>query len=169
MNSAVTPEAAVQALLPGMKVFIHGAAATPTPLIEAMCRHQDLSDVTLYHLHTEGPAGFLDKACRGRFRSVSFFTGAPLRGAVQEGLADFIPVFLSDIPQLFISRTIPLDAALVQVSPPDRHGQCSLGTSVDAARAGRGYGACCDCRNQSADAPYSGRYNAATFPNFRVD
>lgn len=135
MTSAVTPEAAVQALLPGMKVFIHGAAATPTPLIEAMCRRQDLSDVTLYHLHTEGPAAFLDEACRGRFRSVSFFTGAPLRGAVQEGLADFIPVFLSDIPQLFISRTIPLDAALVQVSPPDRHGQCSLGTSVDAARA----------------------------------
>jgi acyl-CoA hydrolase len=118
-----------------MNVFIHGAAATPTPLIEAMCQRDDLSAVTLYHLHTEGPAPFLAESCRGRFRSVSFFTGAPLRAAVQEGHADFVPVFLSDIPSLFTSRSIPLDAAIVQVSPPDRHGQCSLGTSVDAARA----------------------------------
>jgi acyl-CoA hydrolase len=118
-----------------MNIFIHGAAATPTPLLEAMCGREDLTGVTLYHLHTEGPAPFLSESCRGRFRSVSFFTGAPVRAAVQEGHADFVPVFLSDIPALFTNRTIPLDAALVQLSPPDRHGQCSLGTSVDAARA----------------------------------
>ncbi len=135
MTRAVAAQDAVQALRSGMNVFIHGAAATPTPLIEAMCQRDDLSAVTLYHLHTEGPAPFLAESCRGRFRSVSFFTGAPLRAAVQEGHADFVPVFLSDIPSLFTSRSIPLDAAIVQVSPPDRHGQCSLGTSVDAARA----------------------------------
>jgi len=135
MTRAVAAQDAVQALRSGMNVFIHGAAATPTPLLEAMCRREDLNGVTLYHLHTEGPAPFLAESCRGRFRSVSFFTGAPLRAAVQEGYADFVPVFLSDIPTLFTSRTIPLDAAIVQVSPPDRHGQCSLGTSVDAARA----------------------------------
>jgi acyl-CoA hydrolase len=66
---------------------------------------------------------------------VSFFTGAPLRKAVQDGVADFVPIFLSDIPGLFSGGAIPLDAALVQLSPPDRHGLCSLGTSVDAARA----------------------------------
>jgi len=135
MTRAVAAQDAVQALRSGMNVFIHGAAATPTPLLEAMCRREDLNGVTLYHLHTEGPAPFLAESCRGRFRSVSFFTGAPLRNAVQEGHADFVPVFLSDIPALFTSRSIPLDAAIVQVSPPDRHGQCSLGTSVDAARA----------------------------------
>jgi acyl-CoA hydrolase len=135
MTRAVAAQDAVQALRSGMNVFIHGAAATPTPLIEAMCQRDDLSAVTLYHLHTEGPAPFLAESCRGRFRSVSFFTGAPLRAAVQEGHADFVPVFLSDIPSLFTSRSIPLDAAIVQVSPPDRHDQCSLGTSVDAARA----------------------------------
>ncbi len=135
MTHAVPAEDAVQALRSGMNIFVHGAAATPTPLLEAMCGREDLTAVTLYHLHTEGPAPFLSESCRGRFRSVSFFTGAPLRAAVQEGLADFVPVFLSDIPALFTSRTIPLDAALVQLSPPDRHGQCSLGTSVDAARA----------------------------------
>lgn len=135
MTRAVAAQDAVQVLRSGMHVFIHGAAATPTPLLEAMCRREDLNGVTLYHLHTEGPAPFLAESCRGRFRSVSFFTGAPLRAAVQEGSADFIPVFLSDIPSLFTSRSIPLDAAIVQVSPPDRHGQCSLGTSVDAARA----------------------------------
>ncbi|MFM7056714.1 MAG: acetyl-CoA hydrolase/transferase family protein [Planctomycetota bacterium] len=135
MTNAVSAEDAVQALRSGMKIFIHGAAATPTPLLEAMCRREDLTDVTLYHLHTEGAAPFLAESCRGRFRSVSFFTGAPVRAAVQAGHADFVPVFLSDIPGLFTSRTIPLDAALLQLSPPDRHGQCSLGTSVDAARA----------------------------------
>jgi 4-hydroxybutyrate CoA-transferase len=119
----------------GMRVFIHGGAATPTPLIEALCARTDLEDVRLYHLHLEGPVPFADAACSGRFRSTSLFTGAALRGPVAEGRADFIPVFLSDIPGLFTSGRIPLDAALVQVSPPDKHGFCSLGTSVDAARA----------------------------------
>lgn len=128
-------DAPVQLLRSGMHIFLHGAAATPTPLVEALCRREDLHDVTLYHMHTEGPAPFLDESCRNRFRSVSFFTGAAVRTAVQNGSADFIPIFLSDIPGLFTSRTIPLDAAIVQLSPPDRHGLCSLGTSVDAARA----------------------------------
>ena len=68
-------------------------------------------------------------------RAVSLFTGAPLRKAVNEGTADHVPIFLSDIPGLFHSRQVPLDVAILQLSPPDRHGLCSLGTSVDAARA----------------------------------
>jgi acyl-CoA hydrolase len=104
-------------------------------LIEALAERTDLEDVRLYHLHTEGPAPFADPCYEGRFLSISLFIGAPLRKAVEEGRADFIPIFLSDIPSLFTSRTVPLDAAIVQVSPPDRHGYCSLGTSVDAAKA----------------------------------
>jgi acyl-CoA hydrolase len=119
----------------GTNVFIHGACATPTPLIEAMCRRTDLEGVKLYHLHTAGPAPFAAPDRAKEFRSVSLFTGAPLRTAIAEGRADFVPIFLSDIPELFRSGQVPLDVALIQVSPPDRHGMCSLGTSCDAALA----------------------------------
>ena len=132
---AVSADEAVSVISAGMRVFIHGAAATPTPLIDALCRRRDLADVTLYHLHTAGPAPFADPEHQGRFRSVSLFTGAPVRDAVGEGRADFVPIFLSDIPRLFTSRAIELDVALLQVSEPDRHGYCTLGTSVDAALA----------------------------------
>lgn len=129
-----TADEALAHVRSGMRVFVHGAAATPTPLLEALVR-RDVHDVTLYHLHTNGPAPFLDPAHRARFRSVSLFAGPVVRSAINEGVADFMPVFLSDIPKLFLSRTIDLDVALLQVSPPDRHGCCSLGTSVDAALA----------------------------------
>jgi len=133
--TALSAEEAVRPLRSGMRVFIHGAAATPTPLLEALCQRRDLEHVTLYHMHTNGPAPFVAPECQDRFLSVSLFIGAPVREAVNQGRADFIPVFLSDIPGLFRNRTIPLDAALIQVSPPDRHGFCTLGTSVDSARA----------------------------------
>jgi acyl-CoA hydrolase len=132
---AAAPEDAVRTIQSGMRVFVHGAAATPTPLLDALVRSTGLRDVTLYHLHTAGPAPFVDPEHRHRFRSVSLFTGAPVRQAIDEGAADFMPVFLSDIPALFLSGRIPLDVALLQLSPPDGHGYCSLGTSVDAALA----------------------------------
>lgn len=134
-NGVASADEAVSLITSGMRVFVHGAAATPTPLLDAMARRTDLADVTVYHLHTEGPMAFAAPEHRGRFRSVSLFTGPELRGAVAEGRADFVPVFLSDIPSLFQSGRIPLDVALLQVSPPDRHGYCTLGTSVDAALA----------------------------------
>jgi acyl-CoA hydrolase len=118
-----------------MRAFVHGACATPTPLLEAMVRRTDLEDVRLYHLHLAGPVPFAEPEHSGRFRSVSFFTGAAQRRPIEEARADFIPIFLSDIPGLFHSGQIPLDVALLQLSPPDAHGWCSLGTSVDAARA----------------------------------
>jgi acyl-CoA hydrolase len=118
-----------------MRVFVHGAAATPTPLLEALARRTDLEGICLYHLHTEGPASFAEPGQAGRLLSISLFAGSALRPAIAEGRADFIPVFLSDVPELFTTRTIPLDAALVQLSPPDHHGLCTLGTSVDTARA----------------------------------
>lgn len=135
MTRGVTPNEAVAPIRSGMKVFVHGAAATPTALLDALARRTDLSDVTLYHLHTSGPAPFVNPEHVGRFRSVSLFTGAPVRRAIAEGRADFIPIFLSDIPWLFLSGQVKLDAALLTLSPPDRHGFCTLGTSVDGARA----------------------------------
>jgi 4-hydroxybutyrate CoA-transferase len=126
---------AVAHIRSGMRIFVHGAAATPLPLLEALCQRTDLEGVSLYHLHTEGPASFAEATQAGRLRSVSLFTGPALRSAVAEGRADFVPVFLSEIPRLFRSRRIPLDVAMVQLSPPDRHGLCTLGPSVDTARA----------------------------------
>lgn len=119
----------------GARVFVHGAAATPVALLDAIAARTDLEGVTLYHLHTAGTARFVAPEVAKRIRSVSFFVGKDVREAVLEGRADFIPVFLSDIPALFQSGAIPLDVAVVQCSPPDRHGYVSLGTSVDAARA----------------------------------
>lgn len=119
----------------GDRVFVHGASATPTPLLEAMCRRNDLENVTLYHMHTSGQCAFGEPKYQGRFFSVSLFTGAPLRGPIAEGRADFMPIFLSDIPALFSSGLLELDVALLQLSPPNSHGQASLGTSVDTALA----------------------------------
>ena len=134
-STGVSPQEVVAKIKSGDRVFVHGAAATPTPLLDALCERQDLEGVTLYHLHTEGHCAFADPVHRGRFRSVSLFVGPGLRAAVADGRADFMPVFLSEIPDLFLSRQIPLDAALVQLSPPNRHGHSTLGTSVDAAMA----------------------------------
>lgn len=132
---ALAPADAVAGLRSGMTVFVHGAAATPTPLLEAMAARADLADVRVYHLHTAGPAPYLAPEAAGRFRCVSLFTGQPVRRAVEEGRADHVPIFLSDIPHLFASGAVELDAALLQLSPPDAHGYCTLGTSCDAARA----------------------------------
>ncbi len=134
-SRAVSAATALSAVRSGTNVFIHGACATPAPLVAALCERRDLENVKLYHLHTAGDAPFAAAGREGEFRSVSLFTGAPLRGPITEGRADFVPIFLSDIPGLFTSALVPLDVALIQVSPPDAHGLCSLGTSCDAAKA----------------------------------
>ena len=132
---AVSPEQAVALVKSGTSVFIHGAAATPTPLIEALSKRRDLEGVRTYHIHLEGDVPFAEKECEGRFSPTSLFTGKTLRKPLEEGRVDFMPIFLSDIPTLFTTRRIPLDIAILQVSPPDKHGYCTLGTSVDCALA----------------------------------
>lgn len=134
-SRGVAPSDAVSLITNGMRVFVHGASATPTPLLDALAARGDIEGVRLYHLHTAGPARWTNPGVASRIRSVSLFNGPALREPVAEGRADFVPVFLSDVPNLFLSGGIPLDVALVQLSPPDRHGFCSLGTSIDAARA----------------------------------
>ena len=87
-----------RAVRSGMTVFLHGAAATPTPLINALAARSDLENVRIVHLHTKGTAPYVAPEKESAFRAVSLFTGAPLRQAVAEGRADFMPVFLSDVP-----------------------------------------------------------------------
>jgi acyl-CoA hydrolase len=117
-------------------VFLHGGAATPATLLEALvARADELTDVGIIHFHTLGPGPHLAPEMAGHFRHRALFIGANARDAVNEGRADYVPVFLSDVPELFSSGVLPLDAALINVTPPDAHGFCSLGTSVDAALA----------------------------------
>lgn len=126
----------LDALRSGMNIFLHGTSATPTPLLEALVARDDLHDITIYHLHLCGPVPFVEPRFKDRFRSVSLFTGPALREPIAEGRADYIPVFLSDVPSLLRSGRIRIDAMFLQLSPPDRHGHCTLGTAVEAARAG---------------------------------
>jgi 4-hydroxybutyrate CoA-transferase len=120
----------------GDRVFVHTAAAAPRLLVEALAeRAGELSEVELVHLHTEGPAPYMAPGLERSFRTRCLFIGPNARAAVAAGRADYVPVFLSEVPALFREGVLPLDVALVQVSPPDRHGYCSLGVSVDASRA----------------------------------
>jgi 4-hydroxybutyrate CoA-transferase len=128
---------AAQAVESGDRVFVQGACATPTPLIEALVeRGEDLFDVEITHLHTYGPVPYTDERWKGHFSTRALFVGENMREAANAGRASYAPIFLSDIPFLFEpGGTLALDVALVQVSPPDAHGYCSLGPSVDVTRA----------------------------------
>lgn len=120
----------------GDRVFVHTAAAAPRMLVEALAaRSEELRKVEIVQLHTEGPAPYAAPGMEKSFRVRCLFIGPNLRAAVAEGRADYVPVFLSEVPALFRQGILPLDVALVQVSPPDRHGFCSLGVSVDGSRA----------------------------------
>ncbi len=134
-NKAVTAEDALKLVKSGNHIFVHGASATPTPLLDALVKRQDLTNVKLYHLHLTGEIKFVEPEYKDQFRSVSLFTGAAMRKPIEEGRADFMPIFLSEIPLLFQNRHVPLDVAFLQLSPPDVHGYCTLGTSVDTAKA----------------------------------
>uniref|UniRef100_A0A1I8FJN1 Acetyl-CoA hydrolase n=1 Tax=Macrostomum lignano TaxID=282301 RepID=A0A1I8FJN1_9PLAT len=120
------------------KVFVHGGAATPNHLIDSMVQvglKRKLKNISVMHIHTEGPAAYNTEACQGVFRSNSLFTSANCREAIGAGRGDFTPIFLSEIPLLFRRGAVKLDLALIMVTPPDRHGFCSLGPSVDCARS----------------------------------
>jgi acyl-CoA hydrolase len=125
---------AIRLIKPGQRVFVHGSAATPTPLLEALVEEPTLRDIELVFISVFGRFPPVHEPV-DRFRLNSLFVSAPIRSSVSQGLADYVPVFLSEIPELFRNKVLPLDVALVQVSPPDDHGYCSLGVSVDVARS----------------------------------
>jgi 4-hydroxybutyrate CoA-transferase len=132
----VSPAEAVSIVESGERVFIHSAGAAPQVLAQALAdRAPELKRVEIYQLHTEGIAPYALPEASEAFRVKSLFVGANVRPAVNDGRADFIPVFLSEIPRLFRERIIDLDVALLQVSPPDKHGFCTLGISVDTSLA----------------------------------
>ena len=132
----VTPEQAIRAIPPGRRILIGSGASEPVTLVTAMVeRGRHLADNEVVHLMTLGPAPYVDPAHQDRFRHTAFFIGANVRQAVHEGRADFMPVFLSDLPELLRSKRIRIDVALIQVSPPDHHGYASLGVSVDIVRS----------------------------------
>jgi acyl-CoA hydrolase len=136
MTMYTTADEAMRVIRSGSNVFIQTAAAAPQQLIAALMRRAaSLSNVNIYQMHTEGPAPYGDPEYSGHFNVNCFFVGANLRKAVQAGRAQYIPVFLSEIPALFRKKAVGIDFALIHVSPPDSHGYCSLGVSVDIAPA----------------------------------
>jgi 4-hydroxybutyrate CoA-transferase len=136
MSRTVSAEEAVSVIKSGARVFVHSVAAAPRRLVEAMtARSGELRVVEIVSLHTEGEAPYAAPEMAKSFRVNALFVGANVRRAVEEGRADYVPVFLSEVPSLFRSGILPLDVALIHLSPPDRHGFCSLGVSVDVSKA----------------------------------
>jgi len=132
----LTAAEALKIVKPGNRVFIHGSAATPVVLVEALQeRHHELYNVELVSITTLGNVNFDRPEHRKSFFFNSLFVSAATRKVVNSEDGDYVPIFLSQIPQLFRKNILPIDVALIQVSPPDTHGYCSLGTSVDIARA----------------------------------
>ncbi|MBN1557227.1 MAG: GNAT family N-acetyltransferase [Lentisphaerae bacterium] len=131
-----TPEAAVREIRPGQRVFIGTGCGQPLALVQALtARSRELADTEIIHLLTLGDAPYAARDLTQCFRVNSFFIAENVRGIIQAGLGDYTPIFLSEIPRLFSSGRLPLDAALIQVSPPDERGMCSLGISVDIVKS----------------------------------
>ncbi len=134
----VSADKAVKSVKSGDRIHLHSVACTPTILLEALMKRADeLSDVTIQHIHTEGPAPYAEENGKymGTFELESFFVGGNVRKATQAGYADYIPVFLSETQRLIREEVLPIDVAMVQISPPDQHGWVSIGTSVDCSKA----------------------------------
>ncbi|MCC8359448.1 acetyl-CoA hydrolase/transferase family protein [Salinimicrobium sediminilitoris] len=128
----VSPAEAVSVVKSGNRVFLQGAAMTPNILINALTeRYRELSDVEFIHIHTEGPAPYTQPPYSESFKTNSCFVAGNVRKAVNSSIGAYIPIFLSEIHLLFRRNILPLDVAVIQVSPPDEHGYCSLGVSVD--------------------------------------
>ena len=140
MNSIkiVTPQEAVNVVKSGDHIHLSSVASAPLCLIQALMQRGDrgeLKDVRIHHLHTEGAAPYADEKYAGIFQADQFFVGGNLRKQTQAGYADYIPVFLSETQKLYRCGALPINVAMIQVSPPDKHGFVSLGTSVDATLA----------------------------------
>jgi acyl-CoA hydrolase len=128
----LSAQQAVAIVNSGNRIFIQGAAMTPIKLIDALCeRYNELSDVEILQIHTEGNAKYTEEPYSKAFNINSCFVAGNVRSAVNSNKGAYIPIFLSEIHNLFRRNLLPLDVAFIQVSPPDKHGYCSLGTSVD--------------------------------------
>ncbi len=127
-----TPDEALRAVQSGMRVYIQPGCAEPETLVEALLRRgPEVTDVEIVHMMTMGAAPYVAPEMAGHFRHNAIFIGGNVRQAVNEGRADYTPVYLSEIEELFESGAMPLDVALLELSPPDAHGFCSFGVGVD--------------------------------------
>lgn len=134
-HKVVEPSVAISHIVSGKRVYVGGGAGGPAVLIDALCeRAPELRDVELIHILTFIGAPYIDPKYEGSFRDNSLFIGHNVRKAVQEGRADFTPIFLSEIPGLFQRNILPIDVALISVSPPDEHGFCSYGVEVGTTK-----------------------------------
>jgi acyl-CoA hydrolase/GNAT superfamily N-acetyltransferase len=132
----VTAEKAVSGIRRGQRVFLGSGAAEPQALVAALsARGDDLADNELIHIRSLGVALYTESKFSDKFRYNTFFIGDNVRGAVSDCRADYTPIFLSELPALFRSGKAPIDVALIQVTPPDVHGYCSYGVSVDIVKA----------------------------------
>jgi len=134
-RKVVTADEAVRAVKSHQRVFLHGGCSTPLILEDALVRRSsELEGVEIVHIHSGGKAEYCKPEHKDHFRHNGLFLYGNTRSAVNEGRADFTPVWLSQIPSLFREGYLPIDVALVQLSPPDKHGYCSFGLSVDIAK-----------------------------------
>ncbi|WP_297510660.1 acetyl-CoA hydrolase/transferase C-terminal domain-containing protein [Flavobacterium sp.] len=136
MGKYVTAAEAVKVVKSGDRVYLQAAAAAPTVLANALtARAEELRDVEVCHLHTEGEARYAAPEYAASFHVNSFFIGCNVRHTLSAGNGSYTPVFLSELPLLFRKNVVPIDVAFIHVSPPDLHGYCSLGVSVEATVA----------------------------------
>ena len=136
MHKYVSVEEAVSVVKSGDRIFSHGSACTPNVLLDELARQAGrLRDVEFVSITQQGNVEVAKPEYKESFFINSLFTSTPVRDAVNSDRGDFVPVFLSEIPILFKEGFLPIDVAMVTVSPPDQHGYCTLGTSVDVARA----------------------------------
>ncbi|MCZ8331312.1 MAG: 4-hydroxybutyrate CoA-transferase [Flavobacterium sp.] len=136
MSKYVTADEAVKVVKSNDRVYVQAAAATPTVLTKALAkRATELRNVEVCHLHTEGDAPYANPELAESFHVNSFFIGANVRHTLTAGNGSYTPVFLSELPNLFRKNVLPIDVAFIHVSPPDSHGYCSLGVSVEATVA----------------------------------
>ena len=136
MSKYVTADEAVKVVKSNDRVYVQAAAATPTVLTKALAkRATELRNVEVCHLHTEGDAPYANPELSESFHVNSFFIGANVRHTLTAGNGSYTPVFLSELPNLFRKNVLPIDVAFIHVSPPDSHGYCSLGVSVEATVA----------------------------------
>src|SRR5512136_49954 len=130
-----SPVDAVRKIRPGQRIFVGTGCSEPLELVTALARRaMELPDTEIVHLLTFGEAPYAHRELTQYFRVNSFFIAENVRDIIQEGLGDYTPIHLSDIPRLFDSGQLPLDVALIQVTPPDKDGLCSLGVSVDIVK-----------------------------------
>jgi len=135
-SNYVSLDRALEFIPSGSRIFVHGGAATPNVLLAGLVKQAErIGEATLVHLHTEGPASYAGPEFSKHFRVVNIFVGHNIRKRIDYDRIDYLPCFLSEVPRLFRSKAFPIDVALLHVSPPDRAGYCSLGVSVDVAKA----------------------------------